>query len=129
MTPAASSSDFTLAGATPTEPIGKCELIALTAPDLDQLKLGAVRALFAADLIAYDLGLMPAAQALGRRDAARDTLGPARDIPEFVASRLAALLAPLSRGESVAYITNQDAGAVTELAQALRTRGVLTQVW
>lgn len=117
-----------LTTATETPPAARCALITLTSSDPDDLTLGALRALFAADLIVYPAGLADNLLALGRRDAERRPLPRIEDPRAFVASRLAALMAPLEAQRMVAYLAFQERRYVPALARALRSRGVLTRL-
>lgn len=106
---------------------GQCVLIMLRSEDPDELKLGALRALFATDRILHDEGVAPALLNLGRRDAPRQSLVLASSADDFLRSRLL-VLTPLVAASTIVYLSHQGAWADC-LVRELRALDVLTQVW
>ncbi len=115
------------ASAAPTT--GQCVLVMLSSDDPDQLKLGALRALFAADLILHEQDTAAPLLNLARRDALRQALEPALTVEDYVQSRWLALAPTLRAAGTVVYLSCHLGHWGEALASALRAQGFLTQVW
>ena len=109
--------------------LGHCVLVMQNSEDPDQLKLGALRSLFAADFIVHDEGIAAALLNLARRDAPRQSLSPATSADDYLRSRLPALTPTLNAPGTVVYLSNHQGAWHNGLAGELRARGFLTQVW
>ncbi len=115
------------ASAAPSD--GQCVLVMLGSDDPDHLKLGALRALFAADLLLHEQEAATPLLNLARRDAPRQALSPAISVEDYVHSRLLALLPTLRAAGTAVYLSPHQALWGEALASALRAEGFLTQVW
>jgi uroporphyrin-III C-methyltransferase / precorrin-2 dehydrogenase / sirohydrochlorin ferrochelatase len=113
--------------AAPTD--GQCVLVMLNSDDPDHLKLGALRALFAADLLLHEQVTATPLLNLARRDAPRQALSAAISVEDYVQSRLLALAPTLRAAGTVVYLSPHEALWGEALASALRAEGFLTQVW
>ncbi len=107
----------------------QCVLVMLSSDDPDQLKLGALRALYAADRILHEQGMSAPLLQLARRDASRQALAPAATLEDYVDSRLLALKLAPDVGGILVYLSLHQRHWGEALASALRAHRFLTQVW
>ncbi|MGD9601119.1 MAG: bifunctional precorrin-2 dehydrogenase/sirohydrochlorin ferrochelatase [Gammaproteobacteria bacterium] len=118
--------DALASGAAPTAP--RCDLVQVAGAGPDDLRLGALRALFATARLMHDPEVAPALLDLARRDAPRQGLD-ARPATDFAAARLPSILAALTDTNPVTYLTDAPPADIAELARGLAAHGVLTHLW